>query len=176
MTQHYAQIAGHPACSSGLRSDLALLRERLDEALQVLGEPHLRAGYDQRLELGETRVVLRQTPTGTFSLDDFARKIDGVSPPGKEALAGDLEPHEELEAPKPPLPEEQPEPFPLLPVGDPTPEDTYADDGDSVATRNLRRFLDAVEDVVDDDDPQPASDDTARIVGLPNPLPDRRDE
>ena len=83
MSQHYGQIASHPACSSRLRSDLALICERLDEALQILSDPRLRVGYDQRLELGETRVALRQTPTGTFSLDDFDRE-QGVTPPREE--------------------------------------------------------------------------------------------
>lgn len=192
MTQHYGQIATHPACSSGLRSDLMLIRERLDEALQILSDPRLRVGYDQRLELGETRVALRQTPTGTFSLDDFDQEM-GVTPPREEPEVG-LEVSVSTSAPEPPPPRAaQRGPAPLRKVGYPTPEESFTDEVEPTADRSsaiLRSFMQAVGDVVDEeglvlddetqhedfldeDTEQNPKDDTERMVGLPIPPPGR---
>jgi hypothetical protein len=186
MTQHYGQIATHPACSSGLRSNLMLIRARLDEALQILSDPRLRVGYDQRLELGETRVALRQTPTGTFSLDDFDQEM-GVTPPREEPEVG-LEVSVNTSAPEP-SPEPPPPratqrgPAPLRKVGYPTPEESFTDEVEPTADRSsviLRRFMQAVGNVVDeeglvldDDTERNTQDDTERMVGLPIPPPRR---
>lgn len=185
MYQHYGQIAAHPACSSRLRSDLMLIRERLDEALQVLGDPRLRAGYDGRLELGETRVALRQTPTGTFSLDDFDREM-GVTPPREEV---GLEVSISTSAPAPPPPQARRGPTPLKRVGYPSPEESFTDEVEPSAERSsaiLRSFMQAVGDVVDeegftldgdtqreaflgDDTERNTPDDTERMEGMPIP-------
>ncbi len=192
MSQHYSQIAIHPTCSSRLRSDLMLIRERLDEALQVLSDPRLRVGYDQRLELGETRVALRQSPTGTFSLDDFDREM-GVTPP-QPAVTEALEVSINTSAPAPRPPQAARRgPAPLKQVGYPTPEESFTDEVEPAAERSsaiLRSFMQAVGNVVDeegivpDDDTQREAfldedterntqDDTERMVGLPIPPPRR---
>jgi hypothetical protein len=175
MSQHYGQIASHPACSSRLRSDLALICGRLDEALQILSDPRLRVGYDQRLELGETRVALRQTPTGTFSLDDFDQER-GVTPPREEPEAG-LEVSVTTSAPAPTPPRAaQRGPAPLRKVGYPTPEESFTDEVEPSADRSsaiLRSFMLAVDNVVDEAG-LALDEDTERMEGLPIPPPRRK--
>jgi hypothetical protein len=51
----YEQLQKDRFCGAVLHHNLKLLRERLDEARQVLADPVLRREYDQGLELGEMR-------------------------------------------------------------------------------------------------------------------------
>jgi hypothetical protein len=117
LTREYRQIHEHPSCSAELRENLTQILERLDEALLVLGDRRLRSSYDERLEMGETRVQIKQTSTGTFSLDDFERETADLPP-------GPVMPRQPVPAPRKPLPKQAPAPKPRPPAWQPVPQDT----------------------------------------------------
>jgi hypothetical protein len=81
----HEQLQKDRFCGAVLHHNLTLLRERLDEAKQVLVDPTLRREYDRGLELGEMRHA------ATAALHPAAQHVEGPRDELIEHLVGKLE-------------------------------------------------------------------------------------
>jgi hypothetical protein len=86
MAHAYQELLKHPQCSEGLRRNLHLLCERLEEARKVLSDRLLRRRYNEGVELGELRLedtlhpITARTPSGVLTLEGFDLEVPQFDP------------------------------------------------------------------------------------------------